>query len=368
MLITDVSITIFRWEDVTPVRYHGQTSSLPKSDLGLLRVTTEDGSEGQAFLGSSMNPASMDAHMLMRWLKPILIGQNALDRELLHERMHRVRRLVPIRTIGAVDVALWDLAGKISGLPVHALLGSYRKSIPAYASSQIFSEINEYVEQALHLQDLGWKAYKIHPPQQPQIDIKVCEAVRNAVGDEYKLMLDSTWSYNYPDALRVGRALERLNYYWYEDPLADNDIYNYVKLREKLDIPIMATEYPAGGLEMYAIWLTERATDYLRGDVPNKGGISTMVKTAHLAEAFGLGYEIHHSGNSLGNLANLHVAVSLNNCEMFEVLQPDGAHKYGLAEELEIDAEGLIQAPQAPGLGAKIDYELIDRQTVEVLH
>jgi L-alanine-DL-glutamate epimerase-like enolase superfamily enzyme len=92
-----------------------------------------------------------------------------------------------------------------------------------------------------------------------------------------------------------------------------------------------------------------------------------MMKTAHLAEAFGMRYEIHHSGNSLNNLANLHVSVALRNCEMFEVLQPDGSHKYGLLKELEIDKDGLIHAPEGPGLGAQIDYELIKSKTIQVL-
>ena len=133
--------------------------------------------------------------------------------------------------------------------------------------------------------------------------------MRKAVGDDFRLMLDSTWSYDYTDALRVGRAIEEMGYYWYEDPMSDEDIYNYVKLREKLDIPIMATEFPAGGLETYPIWLTERATDYLRGDIPNKGGLTTMLKTAHLAEAFNIKYEIHHSrqfAEQPGEPASLH--------------------------------------------------------------
>jgi L-alanine-DL-glutamate epimerase-like enolase superfamily enzyme len=192
-------------------------------------------------------------------------------------------------------------------------------------------------------------------------------AVRKALGDDFRIMLDSTWSYTYTDALRVGRAIEEMGYYWYEDPLADEDIYNYVKLREKLDIPIMATEFPAGGLDTYPIWLTEKATDYLRGDIPNKGGLTTMLKTAHLAEAFGLRYEVHHSGNSLNNLANLHLCMALRNTTMWEVLLPDGAHKYGMAKELEIDKDGLLHAPTAPGLGGEIDFALIERKTEAVL-
>jgi L-alanine-DL-glutamate epimerase-like enolase superfamily enzyme len=228
-------------------------------------------------------------------------------------------------------------------------------------------DIAAYVDQVQMFKSNGWRAYKIHPPRDPDKDIKVCEAVRKAAGDDYRLMLDSTWSYTYPEALRVGRAIEEMNYYWYEDPLADEDVYNYVALKQKLDIPIMATEFPAGGLDTYPIWLTERATDYLRGDIPNKGGLTTMLKTAHLAEAFGLKYEVHHSGNSLNNLANLHLCMAIRNTTMFEVLLPDGAHKHALAKELEIDRDGLLHAPAGPGLAAQIDFGLIERKTETVL-
>ena len=175
----------------------------------------------------------------------------------------------------------------------------------------------------MRFKDGGWAAYKIHPPTRWQEDIKVCEAVRKAVGD-YTIMLDSTWSYDYPAAVRVGRAVEELGFYWYEDPLADQDIYNYVKLKQQLSIPIMATEYPITGLDSYQPWIMLQATDYLRGDVAVKGGITTLVKTAHLAEAFRMNYEVHHGGNSLNNVANLHVIAAIRNTEFFEVLLPDG--------------------------------------------
>ena len=150
-----------------------------------------------------------------------------------------------MRVIGAIDVALWDLAGKAAGVPIHKLMGSYRESVPAYASSAVFETVEEYVEEAVHYKALGWSAYKIHPPAVPTRDIKICEAVRSAVGDDYRLMLDSTWSYDYPDALRVGRAVEALDFYWYEDPLPFDDLYGYVKLKQVLSIPLMATEMPS---------------------------------------------------------------------------------------------------------------------------
>jgi L-alanine-DL-glutamate epimerase-like enolase superfamily enzyme len=165
----------------------------------------------------------------------------------------------------------------------------------------------------------------------------------------------------------VGFVLDDLKYHWYEDPLADQDIYNYVKLKQKLKTPIMATEYPQMGLDAYAQWIVTQATDFLRGDVAVKGGITTMIKTAHLAEAFHMNYEIHHGGNSLNNVANLHVMMAIHNAQFFEVFLPDAAHKYGLVQDIEVDGEGYVHAPSAPGLGAAIDFELIKRKTLALL-
>jgi L-alanine-DL-glutamate epimerase-like enolase superfamily enzyme len=98
-----------------------------------------------------------------------------------------------------------------------------------------------------------------------------------------------------------------------------------------------------------------------------KGGITALVKAAHLAEAFHMNFEIHHGGNSLNNVANLHVTMAIRNCEFFEVLLPAGAQKYGLAQDIEIDKRGLVHAFEGPGLGANIDFALIERKKIAVL-
>jgi L-alanine-DL-glutamate epimerase-like enolase superfamily enzyme len=98
-----------------------------------------------------------------------------------------------------------------------------------------------------------------------------------------------------------------------------------------------------------------------------KGGITPLIKTAHLAEAFHMNFEIHHGGNSLNNVANLHVMMAIRNCEFFAVLLPAGAQKYGLAQDIEVDAQGLVHAIDGPGLGAAIDFELIERKKTAVL-
>ena len=368
MKITDVSLTLFAWPGIPSTQYGRHAPRFSgTSQLGLLSLRTDDGLEGHAFLGSAMRGAHLDGESLIQMLKPVVMGQDPLDRERLYQALWQRNRQTTLRAIGAVDVALWDIAGKAANMPIHRLLGSYRDRAPAYASSAVLAATEAYADEAAKFKAEGWTAYKIHPPTDPEVDIQVCRAVRRAVGDGFRVMLDSTWSYQYPEALRVGRAIQDLGFYWYEDPLADDDLYSYVKLKQQLHIPILATEYAPGGFTAFAPWLVARATDFLRGDVAVKGGISSLVKSAHLAEGFHMNFEIHHGGNSLNNVANLHVIMAIKNCEYFEVLLPAAAQKYGLIEDIEVDRQGLVHAPTGPGLGARIDFDLIERQKTAVL-
>ena len=368
MKITDVELTLFAWDDIPATTYGRHTGHFSgASQLGLLTVSTDVGVRGHAFLGSAMRGAHLDGQSLLTALKPIVMGQDPLERERLYQGLMSRSRNTTYRAIGAMDIALWDIAGQAAGLPIHRLLGSYRDRAPAYASSAVLGSVQAYAEEAARYKADGWTAYKIHPPTDPAVDIQICRAVRRSVGDDFRVMLDSTWAYDYPAALRVGRVAEELGFYWYEDPLADDDLYNYVKLKQQLRIPILATEYSPGGFTAYAPWILERATDYLRGDVAVKGGITALVKTAHLAEAFHMSFEIHHGGNSLNNVANLHVLMAIKNSELFEVLLPAAAQKYGLARDIEVDREGMVYAPTGPGLGADIDFALIERKKVAVL-
>ena len=365
MQIDDLTLTLFSWENIPPTQYAaGSGNSSGNSTLGLLRISTDDGIEGHAFLGSATYSAEIDCKGIIHFLKPILMGADPLDREYLYQKMWKQNRKVSLRSIGAVDIALYDIAAKAAALPLYKFLGGYRDAIPAYASSAIMSDKTEYAEEAVKYKEDGWAAYKIHPPTIWRKDIGVCQAAREAVGNGFDLMLDSTWAYTYDNAIKVGRAIEDLDFYWYEDPLADDDLMGCIKLREKLSIPLMATEYSPGGFTNYVPWIINKATDYLRGDVAVKGGITALLKTAHLAEAFGMNYEIHHGGNSLNNWANLHVILAIKNTTYFEVLLPSGAQKYGVIDDLEPDSQGAVKAPEQAGLGAKIDFDLINSKTI----
>jgi L-alanine-DL-glutamate epimerase-like enolase superfamily enzyme len=297
--------------------------------------------------------------------------------------MQRVSRNVDPFAIGVVDVALWDIAGKVAGLPVHRLLGTYRDRVPAYFSSGHHDSPQDYADEALYWRDQGWTGYKLHPPSGTwdatargsiEDDIAACTAVRQAVGPDMMLMLDSTWGYSYPEALKVGLAIQELGYDWYEDPLPADDIYGYTKLKQHLHIPILATEITLGGLHAFPPWIEAKATDALRGDVVIKGGITGMMKIAHLAEAYRMNCEVHTAYNALNNVATLHVIMAMPNCDWFEVLafNPAGHHglehlSYGLARPIEIDGEGHVHAPAEPGLGFGVDWELIQSAPLGVI-
>ncbi|MBM3522949.1 MAG: mandelate racemase [Alphaproteobacteria bacterium] len=368
MKIVDVSVTLFAWRNIPPVRYGDRNPvTAATSELGLVTLCTDSGIEGHAFLGSSIRGARLDVMALIRHLKPVVMEQDPLERERLWIGLNKLSRAATPRTIGAIDVALWDIAGKAAGLPIHRLLGGYRRKLPAYASSATLGTVDDYVAEALAMKRRGFTAYKIHPPHALEPCIAACRAVRAAVGPDMRLMLDPAGAFDYSDAVRLGRAIEALGFHWYEDPLAEDDLTSYVKLRAKLDIPIMATEYSPGGFHAYAPWLMAQATDYLRGDVAVKGGLTGLIKGAHLAEAFHMNYEIHHGGNSLNNVAQLHAAMAMRNCEYFEILLPAAAQQYAVLDDIEPDAEGYVHAIDKPGLGVAIDFELIRRETLEVL-
>jgi L-alanine-DL-glutamate epimerase-like enolase superfamily enzyme len=381
MRITDVRIVLHDRRSDTLAVFGVKDGRLP---MGVLTITTDEGVEGHNFLSLPGPGPESVAKQILTYLKPLLLGEDPLDIGALWSRMHARSRYVDPSAIGTVDVALWDIAGKVAGLPVHLLLGTHRHTIPVYFSSGLHPRAEDYAEEAIYWREQGWKGYKLHPPTAPyavgpevapvQADIDGCAAVHEAVGGTMALMLDSSWAYSYAEALTVGRAIEELGFTWYEDPLPADDLYGCRKLVQHLDIPVLATELMLGGLYTLPQWITERATDMLRGDVVIKGGITGMVKIGHLAEAFHMKCEVHDAYNAMNNVATAHLVMAMPNCDWFEVLAFNraGDHSlehlsYGLAEPLHIDGEGHLHAPTAPGLGVDVDWERIDAARIGVL-
>lgn len=380
MRITDITIAMNERSSPRLAVFGTRDGKLP---MGVLRIGTDEGIEGTNFLSYPGPGPEAIAREIVEFVKPLLVGADPLQIGRHWRRLCNLGHFINPITVGVVDVALWDIAGQAAGLPIHQLLGNCRDRLPVYLSSAHHATAEDYADEAVYWREQGWRGYKLHPPRAPwrtdapppiSFDVDACARVREQVGDEMALMLDPTWSYSYAEALDVGRELEELGYLWYEDPLPPLDIHGYRRLKQHLRIPLMATEVTPGGLAALPQWIVSEATDYLRGDVVIKGGITGLMKIAHLAEAFGLACEIHDGYNAMNNVANLHVAMAIDNCDWFEVLpfNRTGDHtlehlRYGLANFPIIDAHGDIHAPTGPGLGVEVDWELINGSITQAI-
>jgi len=347
----------------------------------LTKVRTDDGAEGYYFGGhfhgdqDGLLPG--DQALIAGFLGPLLAGQDPFDRAEIWRQLWAAK--LPENVCSVIDLALWDLAGRVTGLPVRKLLGGARERVKAYASS--FNNLgtpDEYAGHALDCQRQGYRAYKIHPyhywnpaTRQPALprpsyvdwDIEICRAVRAAVGDEMVLMYDPWGTYHtYADALRVGRELERLGFYWYEHPMPEHHVESYVRLARELDIPICSPEIAEGGVHTRADWIPRRASDISRIDVL-RGGVTGVMKTTGMCEAFGMRCELHMSG--FGNLQILG-ATSEDVCEYYErgLLGPgvryDRPPAYLEASCDPLSPDGFVDLPRGPGLGYQIRWDYIE--------
>ncbi len=365
MKITDIAISVIanpHSEIVTAGVKGGKASH----DIVFLQVKTDEGIEGHAFAWGGRSGQGT-AHLIASIIRPLLIGQDPLDRELLWQQVRRMDRwwgFLPIYAHGPVDVALWDIGAKAARLPLYRFLGAYRTRLPAYASSLILPTTQSFVEQAKGYQAMGFTAYKIHPWGDPGRDVEAYRALRSELGGDFVLMSDPVAGYTQQQALRIGRELERLNYYWFEEPLSDYDLYGYQELCRALEIPIAGVESTPGGLFGTTQYLAQRAVDIVRSDVSWKGGVTGLMKTAALCEAFGVNCEVHTTTNALLDLANLHVSCAIRNCEYFEILIPQEPFSFGVKNPIRIDSEGYVSAPEGMGLGAEIDFDLLENNII----
>ena len=362
MKISDVKVQSFRHPSPDEWgRSFGKTL-----DICVVTVSTDEGIQGHA-MGRAQGgaPGSVLGQEILSVARPVVVGEDPMDRERIWQKLWNMGRRTRLTVFAqsCIDVALWDIAGKALNLPVYKLIGGYRNEVPAYASSAAHDSTEAFVEEALTCKARGFKGYKLHTHGVPEHDIEVCRALRKAVGDGYPLMIDVSGAYDRRGAMWAGRRLEELDFYWYEEPLPDFDIEGYAELCQALDIPVMAGEVTPGNVYMTAQFQARRATDILRADVYWKGGITGVMKIAHLAEAYGMKLEIHHAASSLMNWANLHCLGAFKNGDFLEVLIPADPLNFGLEQYIEIDAEGLAHLPQRPGLGVDIDWDYVNSHT-----
>lgn len=379
MKIVDLQVIPF-W---VPRRDFKNGELLPEKKVvqTVTKIITDEGAEGYFFGGARHGDQdgllTDDKSILEGRIKNMVLGQDPFDREKFWTWMWVAN--IPEHLTSILDLALWDLQARAFGVPVHKLLGGCRDKVKAYAST--FPNLGDpevYAEHALECKKRGYQAYKIHPyyfwdpatkqphpgrPSHIEYDIAACRLVREAVGDDMVLMYDVWGTYrNYEDALKVGRVLEELDFYWYEHPMLEYRVDAYAKLAADLDIPILAPEIIPGSIFTRADWILRGASDMSRIDVL-RGGITGSHKMAAICEAFGIKLEMHMAG--FGNLQILG-ATSEDVCEYYERglegpgVDYDSPQPYW--EELcdPMDDEGYVRVPQEPGMGYKINWDYIE--------
>ena len=381
MRIAGVNVEIFS----TPSRRaqdsagHAHPGDEVMIKMALLRISCDDGSEGYAF----GTPELIRPHIIESFVRKVLIGRDPMDRESIWQDLAHWQRgsagQFTDRALALVEQALWDLAGRKLKLPVHKLIGGYRDKVLAYGSTMCGDDLpgglstpDEYGQFAEKLVKRGYKAIKLHtwmPPisfaPNPQMDIQACAAVREAVGPDIALMLDGYHWYSRMDALTIGKALEKLNFAWFEEPMMEDSAESYAWLAANLDIPVLGPESIAGKFHSRASWVTQKSCDILRAGVAGVGGIGPCLKVAHLAESFGMDCEVHGNG-----AANLAVVGAISNCRWYErgLLHPFldyeevPAHLNSLVDPM--DADGYVHLSDRPGLGEDINFAYIEANTL----
>lgn len=368
MKINEIQIRLCRHD--APAMHDSEMRDGKRSDLEflVLSLITDEGLRADTF-GFAGRGAKTAGQIAADVIKPFFLGRDPLYREKHWHDFRMVDRWwnhVPIYSYGPFDIGCWLLSSLAANQPLYRYLGAYRDRVPVYASSLTLPDAQAYADQAVATRDLGWKGYKLHPIGTEHEDIDAYRACRHAVGDDFILMADPVCAYNPQQALRIGRELEKLNYYWLEEPLFDTSFHALRELTRRLDIPICGTEVLAGSHYATAECISTRVVDIVRTDVSWKGGITPVMKTAHLAESFGIQCELHTTIYHPLELVNLHCCAAIRNCEFFEVLMPTEYFDFGLKQPLEIE-DGHAILPEGPGLGVELDWDFIDNATFEVM-
>lgn len=354
MKITDVKATVLKTHSV------------------FVQVFTDEGVTG---IGEC-SPMNLEviAHFIHEALKPIIINEDPLETDRLWNKMFfRTYKLgvqgVQPEAIAGIDIALWDIKGKITGLPIHTLLGGcYREKALMYASIGgggilSVSDMVGYVEKFL---SQGFKAFKIRMDLgslalgatdiDPKKDYEMFKAVKQVTGDDIPLSFDANNGYSVPTAIAQGRRFEELGIYHYEEPVAQYDYKGLAEVAAALDVPVSAGEHE------YTRWqfrdLIEQAgVDIIQPDVVKCAGISEMQKIATLGSVYNKLFVPHQTQPTIGTAATLHVVAATANATRPQEYTGRNPYLDDIFEEPLILDDGYIHIPKKPGLGLEIDEE-----------
>ena len=364
-----------------------------RRQVGLVKLITDDGIVGW---GEGLNgPAAQIVH---GEFAPLLLGADPMQRNGLWQKMFQLLYNGNVAgglggsAISAVDTALWDIAGKASGLPICALLGGrVRDRIAVYATGLYYTEEGveaasdpgggafpqRLLDEARLYVELGFAGMKTKVGGLSLAqDVRRVAAIREAIGPDIFLMVDANQAYNATTAIRIGQELAALDIFWFEEPVNAKDVEGYLQVKGALPMAIAGGENLRTRYE-FKDYIGRRAVDIVQPDVMNVGGITEMHRVASMANAFGILCNPHVWGSPVMIAASLHVAAAMPECPPARVPRPyqqepvmefdrtPSPIREGIAEPFD-QTGGFLEVPTGPGLGVEIDEAAVRQLSVEM--
>jgi L-alanine-DL-glutamate epimerase-like enolase superfamily enzyme len=331
----------------------------------LVRVFDASGADGvgatMAYSGVDFDKSILET---LRVTAPRLIGKESLVAEARWRQLQDYSLPIPPGALAVLDIAMWDLCARTVGRPLYRLLGGERDRIRAYASTPQLDDDAAYVDLVASLREQGYRAVKFHSWNIPDRDLSMLRAVHREHGQgDLLLMHDAEMMYDRRSALRVGKALEEMDFHWFEAPLQDFDLDGYRELRTRVGVPIIPQGCRITDLARFADAAASGAWDAARFDVALQG-ITDARRMVHAAHAHGLAVEPQSWGYTLVQAANLHLSLALEEDNLFELPIPTEAYEFGAINPFRIDAAGWVHAPTGAGLGVDLDWPEIERATI----
>ncbi|MCO6458314.1 MAG: mandelate racemase/muconate lactonizing enzyme family protein [Pirellulaceae bacterium] len=343
----------------------------PEDDLhALLEVVADDGRSG---LGSVFTNSALVAAGL-RTLRPLYENESALEPERLSEKLRQScfwqgRGGTLEHVISGIDIALWDLLGKVCGQPVARLLGGYyRQRVKPYASI-LFDEPDLLAENLRAVVGRGFRAVKLgwrpFGRRDAKLDELLVRTARETAGPDVDLLVDAGgseqfWPHGFKWALRTAQMLAAYDIGWFEEPLPPDDLEGYVRLTAASPVPIAGGEVLTRR-QAFQPWIERRAVDILQPDCTKCGGLSEARRIAWMAHDHNIQFVSHGWNTAVGLAADLHLAAALPVARYVEYLTPAPYIEEIITQPFQLDADGCLPIPDRPGLGIELNRDAVRR-------
>lgn len=381
MKITKITSHVLQCDMPEELGYSQQYYS--KRTAHLVEVETDEGITGWGECFGPGNIALANKGIVEKVIQPMVLGMDPLDRDVIWHKVYNLMRDhgqkgMPLQSLSGVDIALWDIAGKVMSQPIHKLIGgAHRTTVQAYGYGMMLrrestaDHVARFIDEAAAIKAMGFAATKMKLGLGAKDDVKLAEAVRKGVGDDFDFMADANHAYTTPDAFYVGRALDELGAYWFEEPVAPEDHDGYRELRAGLRTNI------SGGEAEFNRWgwrqiLENRGLDIAQPEVCALGGISEYLRVLALCHAHFTPVINHVWGSAIAVATNLQLLAAMPPLPgglfarepLLEFDTTENRFRDDLlAEPLDIQGQiarqGAVTIPTGPGLGVEPDRDFI---------